>query len=163
MTLSFNDSFICTNTEGSYTCSCNSGYTLDDDGQSCNHDQPDDGCGGTLTAFNGSFHSPGYPNGYPEENFECVWIIEGSVGFRIEFVVDDSQYGINGRDPCTRFNEHIEFFDGTGSDANSLRKLCGRPHFYADFDSMRHITTSSSQAKVVFTSTDRPRSPLELE
>ena len=111
-----------------------------------------------MTASNGSFHSPGHPNGYPEENFECEWIIEGSVGSRIEFIVDDTQYGINGRDPCTEFNEHIEFFDGTGNNPNSLRKLCGRPHFYADFDSMRRITTSSSQAKVVFTSTDRPRS-----
>ena len=26
----------CTNTEGSYTCSCNSGYTLSSDGRSCN-------------------------------------------------------------------------------------------------------------------------------
>ena len=146
----------CTNTDGSYTCSCNSGYTLAEDGRSCTPVAPL--CGGELTGSSGSFHSPGYPNGYPVENFECVWIIEASVGFRIELVVDDSQYGINGRDPCTTFNEHIEFFDGTGSNANSLRKLCGRPHFYADFDSTRHITTSSSQAKVVFTGTDRPRS-----
>ena len=142
---------VCTNTEGSYTCSCNSGYTLKADEHSCY-------CGSQLNASRGSFHSLGYPNGYPEENLECIWIIEGSVGFRIEFVVDDSQYGINGRNPCTTINEHIEFFDGTGNDATSLRKLCGRSHFYSDFDSMRHITTSSSQAKVVFTSTDRPRS-----
>ena len=27
---------VCTNTEGSFTCSCNSGYTLSNDGRSCN-------------------------------------------------------------------------------------------------------------------------------
>ena len=27
---------VCTNTEGSFTCSCNSGYTLSSDGRSCN-------------------------------------------------------------------------------------------------------------------------------
>ena len=26
---------VCTNTDGSYTCSCNSGFTLDADGHSC--------------------------------------------------------------------------------------------------------------------------------
>ena len=26
---------VCTNTNGSYTCSCNSGFTLGSDGQSC--------------------------------------------------------------------------------------------------------------------------------
>ena len=27
---------VCTNTIGSYTCSCNDGYALDDDGHTCN-------------------------------------------------------------------------------------------------------------------------------
>ena len=26
----------CTNTDGSFTCSCNNGYELDDNGRSCN-------------------------------------------------------------------------------------------------------------------------------
>ena len=109
-----------------------------------------------MNTSNGSFHSPGYPNGYPQENFECEWIIEVSAGWRIEFIVNDSPFGIGGRPPCT--NDHIEFFDGTGSNANSLQKFCGRSHFYNDFNSMRHITTSSSQTRVVFTGSDTPRS-----
>ena len=35
-----NDSSLCdhncTNTDGSFTCSCNNGYELDDNGRSCN-------------------------------------------------------------------------------------------------------------------------------
>ena len=27
---------VCTNTDGSFTCSCNSGYTLDSNGKTCN-------------------------------------------------------------------------------------------------------------------------------
>jgi hypothetical protein len=27
---------VCTNTDGSFTCSCNSGYTLDSNGRTCN-------------------------------------------------------------------------------------------------------------------------------
>ena len=27
---------VCTNTDGSFTCSCNSGYTLDSNGRRCN-------------------------------------------------------------------------------------------------------------------------------
>ena len=141
----------CQNIVGSYTCSCNSGYTLAPDRRSCIAD-PVVQCGGRLTASSGTFHSPGYPNGYPQEEFECEWIIDiTGRGSSIEFTVDDSPFGINDRPPCTRFNDHIEFFDGTGSNANSLRKLCGKTKFYSNFDSLRRITTTSSQAKVVFT------------
>ena len=151
----------CTDTDGSYTCSCNSGYTLAADGQSCtaNPVEPDDGCGGQLTASSGSFHSPGYPDGYPQDDFECEWTIEVATGSIIEFTIDDSPFGINDRPPCNTFNDHIEFFDGTGNDANSLRKLCGKAKFYSDFDSLRRINTTSSQAKIVFTGSVKPNRP----
>ena len=154
----------CTNTAGSYTCSCNSGFTLAANRQSCTANPttpppttppPDNGvCGGRLTAASGSFQTPGWPNNYPQENFQCEWIIElPSSASRIEFTVDDSAFGINGRAPCT--NDHIQFFDGTTSNANSLLKLCGVRRNY-DF---RPITTTSSRARIVFTGSVNPNRP----
>ena len=126
---------VCTNTAGSFTCSCNSGYTLEADGQSCR-------CGGTLTGASGSFQTPGWPHSYPQENFQCEWTIElPDDGTVIEFTIDDSAYGISGQPPCNR--DYIEFFDGTDSDSDSLAKLC-------KFENPGPITTTSSQARVVF-------------
>ena len=68
----------------------------------------------------------------------------------IEFTIDDSAYGINGRDPCP--TDYIQFFDGTGSNANSMYKLC-------KFENPGLITTSSSQARVVFAGSVNPYRP----
>ena len=76
----------------------------------------------------------------------CEWNIElPDTGATIEFTVDNSAFGINGRVPCTK--DHIQFFDGTTRNANSLLKLCGHTVWY-DF---APITTTSSRARVVFT------------
>jgi hypothetical protein len=74
-----------------------------------------------------------------------VWIIDVDGAEAIEFNIDDSTFGINGRPPCT--NDHIEFFDGTGSNAASLEKICG----VLSLVTLTPITTSSSSARVVFT------------
>ena len=140
---------VCIDTEGSYTCSCNTGFTLDSDGTSCTEQpteqptEPDNGgCGGRLTAASGSFQTEGWPNSYPQEDFECEWIIDipndGSV---IEFTVDESAFGINGRLPCT--DDYIEFFDGADGSARSLHKTC-------NYNLPPVLTTSSSTARVVF-------------
>ena len=74
-----------------------------------------------------------------------MWIVDVAGAESIEFNIDDSAFGINGRPPCT--NDHIEFFDGTGSNAASLRKTCG----HSGLANLTPITTSSSSARVVFT------------
>ena len=154
-----NCAHVCTNTPGSYTCSCNSGFTLADDGRTCTPNagttqQPDDDtCGGTLTAASGSFQTPGWPNNYPQEDFQCVWIIDVAGAESIQFTIDDSAFGINGRPPCT--NDHIQFFDGTGSNAASLWKTCGNP----GRANLTPITTSSSSARVVFTGSANQHRP----
>ena len=107
-----------------------------------------------MTAASGSFQTPGWPNNYPQENFQCEWIVElPNTAAIIEFTVDDTAFGINGQDPCT--NDHIQFFDGTASNANSYLKLCGIRRNY-DFEP---ITTTSSQARVVFTGSVNPNRP----
>ena len=141
---------ICINVLEGYTCDCDPGYVLEPDGHTCK-------CGGTLTALTGSFQTPGWPNSYPRHNLQCEWIITvpGTPSISIEFTIDDSAFGINGRPPCTR--DHIEFFDGTSTNAASLEKICGLADFY-ESNTLPIITTTSSSARVVFTGSDRPRS-----
>ena len=135
---------VCNNNNGSFTCSCNEGYTLEDDGHSCM-------CGGTLTLASGSFQTPGWPNGYPQENFQCEWLIElPNTNASIQFTIDDSAYGIKGRPPCPK--DYIQFFDGTTSDSVSLHKLC-------KFDDPGPFVTSASQARVVFVGTIKEGRP----
>lgn len=133
----------CHNTAGSYTCSCNSGYQLASDGRSCNP-LPTTSCGGRLVATSGSFQTPGWPRSYPQENFQCEWIVDIPLsGYAIQFTIDRSAYGINGRPPCS--NDYIQFFDGIGSNDRSLHKLCR-------YDNPGAIRTSSAEARVVFSS-----------
>ena len=67
----------------------------------------------------------------------------------VKFYIEASAYGINGRPPCQ--TDYINFFDGIGSNAVSLNNLC-------KFENPGFITTSS-EARVVFASTMRPRRP----
>ena len=133
----------CENTDGSFRCICNEGYSLAADGRSCE-------CGGRLTAASGSFQTPGWPARYPQEDFQCEWIIEiPNSNARIEYTIQ-SPYGINGRPPCP--NDYIEFFDGTDSNADSMHKLC-------KFENPGPMRTSSSQGRVVFQSRVNPYRP----
>ena len=137
---------MCNNSGGSFTCSCNEGYTLEDDGHSCK-------CGGTLTAASGSFQTPGWPNGYPQENFQCEWIIElPNTNRVIQFTIDASAYGINGWPPCIR--DHMQFFDGTDDNDVSIHKLCGMV-------SPAAFSNSLSRARVVFAGFVNPLRPLD--
>ena len=137
----------CSNTPGSYTCFCDDNFTLAPNGRSCTADPV--ACGGRLTAPRGSFQTEGWPTSYPQDDFQCVWIIAlPDNGATIEFTIDQSAYGINGRPPCS--SDHIEFFDGASSDDASLEKICGTRSVYRNTYPPT-ITTSTSEAKVVFT------------
>lgn len=85
------------------------------------------------------------------DDFECEWTIElPDTGAQIQFNIDDSAYGINGRSPCTR--DFIEFYDGTDSNAAAMYKLC-------KFMNPGPITTSSSRARVVFAGSNKKSRP----
>ena len=140
---------VCINTDGSYTCDCDSGHLLQPDGYTCK-------CGARFNATTGSFQTPGWPNSYPRENIECEWIIQlPNSGATIEFTIDDSAFGTKGRPPCGESSDPMEFFDGTASSATSLEKICGSAGQYAS--GLPTITTTSSVARVVFTGSDRSR------
>lgn len=149
---------VCNDTRDSFECSCNSGYMLESDGHSCTIE-----CGGRLTAVSGSFQTPGWPHGYPLENFQCEWIIDVAGAGSIEFTIDTSAFGINGNPSSSCSNDNIQFFDGSGGSASSLRKICGLASFYSG--GLPFITTTSPIVKVVFTGTDlsRPHSRIGVK
>ena len=127
---------ICTNTAGSFSCSCNNGFTLAGDGKSCL-------CGGTLTTDSGSFQTPNWPQTYPV-NIECEWVIELSGDSDvIQFTFDPSEYGLTDNPPTPCERDWVEFFDGVGDSAPSLGRFCHKilpPP----------VTTTSNKARVHF-------------
>ena len=109
---------------------------LKPDGRTCK-------CGGVFTEASGSFSTPFWPARYPNENFDCEWTISlPNNDATIQFSIDDTAYGINGRSPCP--TDFVQFFDGVSDNADSLYKLC-------KFDRPSEpIVTSTSEARVVF-------------
>ena len=135
----------CVDTVESYYCECPPEKILDADGHSCK-------CGGFFTADNGSFNTPGWPASYPQENFECEWTINlTNPDAIVKLTIDDSAYGIAGRPPCPI--DHVMFLDGADDSAAVLGKFC-------KFEG-RGVTlsTSSSEARVVFTGTKKNNRP----
>ena len=109
---------------------------LTSDGRTCK-------CGGVFTDASGSFSTPNWPVRYPNENFECEWMVSlPNPEATILFTIDDTAYGINGRSPCP--TDHVQFFDGMGNDAASMGKLC---KFERPSDP---LVTSTSEGKVIF-------------
>ena len=138
---------VCSNTVGSYSCSCGEGYVLNEDGRTCSIS-----CGGRRTEASGSFHTPDWPLRYPTEDFRCEWVIdiENPTDSVIE-ISFNKPYGINGRDECV--NDYVEVLDGIEDNSPSFGRHCflRRPG---------PILTSSSTATVVFqgSSLGRPAS-----
>lgn len=135
----------CSNSNGSYTCTCPSGYMLAPDGHSCQ-------CGGIFTEVTGKFSTPGWPRSYPKEDFQCEWIVNLTTpNSTIHFTINGTAYGINGRQPCP--TDYIQFFDGIHEDAETMFKLC-------KFDRPSEpIVTSTSEARVIFRGSRRYRPP----
>ena len=55
---------MCVNNIGSHTCECENDYVLDNNGKTCSIS-----CGGILSSTTGFFQTPGWPDGYPQEDF----------------------------------------------------------------------------------------------
>ena len=137
----------CVNTNGSFYCSCGSGFRVASDGRTC---VPV--CGGHIktAAERDSVSTPGWPQFYPSLDFTCEWTVEADNNTILDFVFDE-QFGIRGTQPCGR--DYVELFDGyreSGTSA-SLGKFC----------SLRvpeSVSTSSNTATIVFKASSLPHS-----
>ena len=126
----------CVDTPESYYCECPTGYMLDSDGRSCR-------CGGMFTENEGSFQTPGWPENYPQEDFTCEWRVTASdPTSHVEFTVDSSHYGINGRPPCTR--DYLQFYNGLDNSDPIGEKYC---HVHPPVNTIR---SAGPEANVVF-------------
>lgn len=108
--------YTCVDTPESYYCECPTGYMLDSDERSCR-------CGGVFTEEEGSFQTPGWQENYPQEDFTCEWrVIASDSSSHVEFTVDQSHYGINGKPPCTR--DYLQFYNGLDNSDPIGDKYC---------------------------------------
>ena len=113
----------CIDIATSFVCSCYDGYALNTDGATCFPF-----CNERFTTVNGSFHTPSWPEYYPQNNFNCDWTIDLSGSSEvlsenalIVFTINSTAFGISSN--CSV--EYIEFFDGIYSNSSSLGRYCG--------------------------------------
>lgn len=130
----------CTNTEGSFYCTCREDFRLASDGRTC---VPV--CGGEITTDSGSISTPGWPEFYPSQNFTCEWTLQTSNNTFIDFSFDE-QFGIRGFHPCP--TDYVEIFDGSRL---SLGKFCS-------LQAPELVSTSSNTASIVFQASRRSHS-----
>ncbi|XP_071805393.1 mannan-binding lectin serine protease 1-like [Asterias amurensis] len=75
---------FCHNGIGSFYCSCQFGYTLDQDQKTCTVH-----CSGNvIESPSGVITSPGYPYSYPRQS-ECDWLIRAEAGYVISLTFED--------------------------------------------------------------------------
>uniref|UniRef100_A0A2C9MA52 Cubilin n=1 Tax=Biomphalaria glabrata TaxID=6526 RepID=A0A2C9MA52_BIOGL len=105
---------ICINTEGSYKCQCNEGYTLSSsDFRTCSNQQ----CNSTLTAKRGTFMSPYYPLNYSHNSY-CAWtILSNELGAVIN--INITEYEVEG---CPF--DFLNIYDGNNSSASPFGPFC---------------------------------------
>ena len=133
-------SSLCSNTDGSFFCTCEDGYRIDSDGRTC---LPV--CGGYITKDCGSIASPGWPNYYPALDYDCEWSIETRNNTIISFSIVEP-FGLRGNPPCPTDYVEITSIDLSGDNCSetSFGKMCSLSAVPGD------LITSSNIAVVVF-------------
>lgn len=135
---------LCINTVGLHACSCQEDFYLAPNGRSCIPS-----CGGYFNQSNGTFHSPGWPQFYPEMDFQCEWTIEIPAALTrdramgLQFTFNDSAFGLGGQARCS--SDYINFFTDVGTSERLFRKVCSD-------DVPSPFNISSSHVRVVFKS-----------
>ncbi|XP_072037692.1 bone morphogenetic protein 1 homolog isoform X2 [Amphiura filiformis] len=107
---------ICTNTLGSYFCSCRNGFSLHENNKDCK----ESGCQRDITDPSGEITSPNYPDNYPKRK-ECSWHISSTPGHRI--VLEFKDFDLEQHQECAY--DHVEIYDGESRDDLTLGQYCG--------------------------------------
>lgn len=109
----------CINTVGSFKCTCNSGYVLQEDGKKCKEAS----CGRAVHVTGihrySEITSPGWPHKYPTKE-SCNWLFKTEPGHRIGVQVLEIDIE---PDPRCGY-DWLSFWDG-GYDKKILNKLTG--------------------------------------
>jgi len=108
----------CVNTVGSYVCSCREGFVLQKDKHSCKEVVD---CGATLNALTGEVTSPNYPGSY-QSGRDCTWKIVVPPGSHLQLTF--LEIDIEDKTKCPF--DYVEVFSGTGPQAPSLGRFCGK-------------------------------------
>nr|AEP25603.1 bone morphogenic protein 1 [Holothuria glaberrima] len=109
---------VCTNTLGSYSCSCRNGFTLHEN----RHDCKESKCQKEITAVTGEITSPNYPDNYPKRK-QCSWHIIATAGHRVE--LQFNEFDLEPHQECAY--DYITIYDGEEEDENtSMGSFCGR-------------------------------------
>ncbi|KAH9509838.1 hypothetical protein Btru_045374 [Bulinus truncatus] len=127
---------ICINTEGSYKCQCNEGYTISTrDYRTCSSLQ----CNRTITDTNGLIMTTNYPLNYDDNTF-CTWtILSNQIGTFVTLNI--TEYDVEG---CPY--DYLIIYDGNSTSANRFGPFC---------DAAPGVITSSGGAMhLVFVSDD---------
>lgn len=106
----------CVNTQGSYICSCRSGFTLHEN----KHDCKEAGCNHNVTASNQNITSPNWPDTYPNKKV-CTWLVSATPGHRVKLVVKELE--MESHQEC--LYDHVEVYSGANAQAPVLKRLCG--------------------------------------
>ncbi|KAG8574151.1 hypothetical protein GDO81_009072 [Engystomops pustulosus] len=106
----------CVNTQGSYICSCRSGFTLHEN----KHDCKEAGCNHNVTVSNQNITSPNWPDTYPNKK-TCTWLLTGTAGHRVKLVVKDLE--MESHQEC--IYDHVEVYSGANAQAPVLKRFCG--------------------------------------
>ena len=146
---------LCINRDGYHECECQEGFYLAPNGKLCIPT-----CGGHFDKPNGTFHTPGWPDFYPELEFFCEWTIDVNNTFlrenrssALQFTFDDSAYGLG--DPSTCYQDYIEFYNDIDSNAQLSEKICSNTV-------PSPFTIISTRVKIVFKGSSRPHTDGEV-
>ncbi|XP_066250457.1 protein tolkin-like [Euwallacea similis] len=111
----------CTNTLGSFQCSCRTGFTLDENRKSCiEGDCVHDVFTTDIPPEMGTISSPNFPKTYPPSK-DCAWHLRTSPGHRIRltFMI----FNLESHPEC--HFDYLQVFDGDSSKAHQKGRYCG--------------------------------------
>ncbi|XP_033117677.1 tolloid-like protein 1 isoform X1 [Anneissia japonica] len=107
---------VCTNTLGSYTCSCRNGFTLHQNDRDCK----ESGCRHEIDAYEGEITSPNWPDNYPKRK-DCNWHITVTAGHKAR--LSFKEFDVETHQECAY--DYVLLYDGNSSSGQMLRRLCG--------------------------------------